>query len=274
MIEQLLNISDLVLRDKVTKLAAVALFLSATITLILWVLFAGTINFGSKEFKASLETLTPYTAIAISASFVIFFFVLWYILYIQYIKEAEDVYSRLREKLEGSWLSEYDYFVGGAYLFDQRPIALFKFVMNIEEKLEMEFDPKQNMLFSDANENLNVISIRHVQGNRYSLTLYYKQERRLRGEILKYIERETETADPAKLNVEVFSILSFEEPRGSARITQMRGEWFDLNGNLRALGLLMKKVKITDPNFRGKLSEFLLNNTGSARMGEVEFRRH
>lgn len=271
-----MKLSDITFRDKVTKLAAFALTSAIIITLFIWAVVVGTVTL-SKTSSALMPHLTTFASVTLSALFLIIFFVIWFIIYIQYIKESEDIYSRLREKLEGPWLAEYDYFVSGTYLYPTRPRALYKFTIGVDKKLQMEFDPKDNLLFYDVDQNFNVISLRNIQANKYSLVFYYKHQRRLQPKIAAHIDPEFPGHDTSNITVETFGILTFEEPKGSSPITHMNGEWFDLNGNLRTLGMLMKQSTeaaiIGRTDFRAKLSSMVSGNLRTAKMGEVEFRR-
>jgi uncharacterized membrane protein len=44
--------------------------------------------------------------------FLLVFVLIWFVLYIQYNREAEDIYSRLRQKLVGKWEAKYELYPG------------------------------------------------------------------------------------------------------------------------------------------------------------------
>lgn len=265
-------------KDKVTGLAAAAFILSVALSFMIWALLAGTISISGGSFSGTLTALGPLTSLGVASLFVISFFIIWFILHIQYIREAEDIYSRLRTKIAGVWLAEYDWLIAGKYLFPNRPKAFFEFAINADRKLEMQFDPKDNILFSDVDQDLSQISLRHIQGNKYNLTYYYKNERKLRSEYKSNIEPDYLNHNVLAIDIEVFGILTFEEPKGTSPVVLMKGEWFDLNGNMKVLGTLLNKkteaeLRQQASPFRAKLSTLVPEHLASARMGEVEFRR-
>jgi len=116
--------------------------------------------------------------------------------------------------------------------------------------------------------------LRHVEGNKYSLTYYYKNERTIKSGIVDHIEKELPHQDVSKIDIEVFGILKFED---TDPITHMTGEWFDLNGSLKSLGVLMKEK--TEEELKGNtsykktLSSLMIERSVTANMGMIEFRR-
>jgi hypothetical protein len=65
---------------------------------------------------------------------------------------------------------------------------------------------------------------------------------------------------------------------GESMIKEMKGSWYDLNGQMRTLGLLMRernKAGATGQlrDYRVKLSSFVDGHVASAKMGDVVFRR-
>jgi hypothetical protein len=205
--------------------------------------------------------------------------VIWYILSIQYIKETRDIYSNLRDKLEGLWVANYDYSVAGMFVFPARPKAIFRFVLNQDNKLEMRFDPTDNVIFESVSENISQISLRHEEGNKYALMYFYSSQRKLRPEIAESIERDYPQQDVARVDVEAFGTLTFRDSLGKKeKITKMSGSWYDLNGQMRILGLLLRERAKADAigalrNYKAKLSSFTDGQVVTAKMGDVIFER-
>jgi len=74
-------------------------------------------------------------------------------------------------------------------------------------------------------------------------------------------------------------MLTFEEHRGETKITQMNGSWYDLNGQMRMLGLLMRERAKAEAmgnlrDYKAKLSSFAEGHNVSAKMGDVVFKRY
>ncbi len=102
-IESMMKGYENIFKTNTSRLAVSSVTLSAVATLIIWVVFAGSLNVGGEGYSATISRLGIIPALLISALFLIMFFVIWFILYISYMKEAEDIYSHLRVKLAGPW---------------------------------------------------------------------------------------------------------------------------------------------------------------------------
>jgi hypothetical protein len=178
MIAGILAVYEKIFRNVTSQLAATAFTLSLLCVFVVWILFASSLNIVGKQFSFQLTQLGILPAVAFISLFFLMFFVVWFILYIQYMKEAEDIYSHLREKLKGKWTAYYDYTIAGHFIFPTRPRSDFDFKINQNKKLEMAFDPEDNILFSNVNQNISQISLRHVDSNRYTLTYYISEKRK------------------------------------------------------------------------------------------------
>src|SRR5215469_14447952 len=177
MIKGLMIIYENLFRNITSQLAATAFTLSVLCIAVVWILYASSISIGGEgSLIFQLSQLGAVPAAIFIAMFFIMFFVIWFILYIQYMREAEDIYSHLRERLQGSWTAYYDYTIAGKYIFPARPRANFRFKINQSKKLEMEFDPADNVLFSDVDQNVSQISLRHIEANKYSLMYFYSNK--------------------------------------------------------------------------------------------------
>jgi hypothetical protein len=234
------------------------------------------LHFGGKEWQGTVNQLGVGTAILIAGVFILAFFVVWFILYIGSMKETEDIYSQIRHKIEGSWVVEYDYTVNGQKLFPAKPVGTLQFIVNSEKKLEIAFDLRDNRTFSDKSPNVKNISLCQGEGRKVFLSYYHKNERTLTEDIARHIEAEYADQDKTKLQTEVFGVVSFDDTAGDQKILDMAGEWFDLNGNLKLLGLMYKGKFEADAGgqpFETKLSALPLGRSLSAKMGTISFRR-
>lgn len=268
-----------IFRNVTSQLAATAFTLSLLCVLVIWIIYASSLSIGGQSWRFTVNQLGLIPAVAFISLLLLMFFVLWFILYIQYMKEAEDVYSRLREKLKGKWTAYYDYTIAERYIFPNRQRANFEFTINQNRKLEMHFDPDDNLLFSDVDQNISQLSLRHVEANKYSLMYFFSNKRTLREEIAGSIEPDYPNHDVSKIEVEAFGILTFEEPPGDQKIMQMTGSWYDLNGQMRTLGVLLRERGRAEANnalkdYKTKLSSLVEEHSVSAKMGDVEFRRN
>jgi hypothetical protein len=86
--------------------------------------------------------------------------------------------------------------------------------------------------------------------------------------------------DVSTIDIEVFGILDFEEPVVGAEIKEMKGSWYDLNGQMRTLGIFLReKTKAAVAangaanDFKVKLSSLSEEHSVSAKMGDIEFKR-
>jgi hypothetical protein len=279
--KSLLAAYDKLFKNLTARLAATAFALSTAIIVVVFVLFAGSLSVGGNDWKLEVQNLRGLTSAIMAGIFITMYFVIWFILYIQYTKEAEDVYSRLREKIVGTWVASFEYNVGGQKVFTQNtPTAIFEFTINMQRKLEMKFDPKDNILFNDTDQTINHISLRHIADNKYSMVYYYINKRTLKSDWSKYIMTENggPMRDVGKFEIEALGILTFEEPSGKDGITTMSGSWYDLNGSMRQLGMLMREVTRAEAReelrtFQVKMSDFIEMQGTSALMGDVEFTR-
>jgi hypothetical protein len=81
---------------------------------------------GGEASGAKFGAITQFQQLVVLAVFLLSFVLIWFLLYVQYIREAEDIYSRLREKLCGIWQVKYEIYPGqyGNSPFDQVPALL------------------------------------------------------------------------------------------------------------------------------------------------------
>jgi hypothetical protein len=279
MLDAILRIYERIFKTKTSQLALTAFTLSVAFTIVVFILLSvGDMVIEGKEFKAAFGGLPLNMRIFLVLLFTIVFTSTWYILYLQYVREAEDIYSRLREKILGNWVAEYDYIIGDQVAMRARPRTLFTVTLSPDKKFQFSFDTHDHPLFDDRDNIVSDIALRYVQSNKYAMIFYFKGDRKLRSNIVAFLESDHPGDDPSVIEIETVSILSLEDtvdPRG--KITKMEGEWFDLNGSLRRLGVLARKIDEAQNEkrtFKVKMWQCDPENDNlSAKMGQLVFSR-
>jgi hypothetical protein len=142
----------------------------------------------------------------------------------------------------------------------------------------MQFDASDNVIFSDVNENISQMSLRSMEGNKYALMYYYNSKRKLRENIKDCILEDYSNRDVGTMEVEAFGMVTFEERIVESKIMEMKGSWYDLNGQMLTLGLLLREIMKADAtgqlkDYKVKLSSFVDGHIVSAKMGDVAFKR-
>ncbi|MCJ8143511.1 hypothetical protein MKI84_11355 [Ancylobacter sp. A5.8] len=280
MIEALKTVIDL-FKTKPFKIAFTAFVLSTLIFGVLWALlhlqFAdGGINQIPNTEEAAL------TRYVLAATFPVCLIVVWFIFYVTTNNDASDVYTEVRNLLEGDWIVEYEANHGpisNITIVDQRIVSCEISINPENLKLEMRFNITNNPIFSDkSGQIINDVAIRYDTSGEYIMFYYFKADRKILPHLAQHIVPEAEHHDPADLEVEIFGRVSFKKPAGRNTITDMQGEWFDLNGNTsRLLALIdhhMMAALQKQPFSPLKLSEVPIHHRYfDARMGAVHFHR-
>jgi hypothetical protein len=274
-----MNAYERVFKTKTSQIAFTAFTISLLFTIVVFLLLSiGAITVQGQHISAAFGVLGPAARFILVMMFVIVFLLMWYILYLQYVREAEDVYSHLREKLLGNWIAEYDYSLSGPQNIVIKPKSLFKFSLNNDRKLQLVFDEQESLIFEDTDNVVSDIALRQIQGNKFALMFHYEGERRLKSNISSYLEPSSPNEEVAVLPVETMAILAFDEPSNSHGIvTTMSGEWFDLNGSLKRLSILITRIdsaRRENKTFTTKIWELdrEVKNIG-AKMGSLSFTR-
>ena len=216
----------------------------------------------------------------LSGAFILFFMVVWFLLYVQTNREADDVYSRVRERLKGGWSVTYEASNGPARpnIFTVPLVIACEIHVNPDnKKLELVFDIQNNPVYESGKQIITSVAIRHDIGNRYDLFYYYEGRRKLRDSVGRYLVPTASSLMTDGLDVEIFGILRFEETAGRT-ISKLTGEWFDLNGKVTQIFALVDEVnaavvrKETFAPVELSAVDIHLGNF-SAKMGKIEFTR-
>jgi hypothetical protein len=124
---------------------------------------------------------------------------------------------------------------------------------------------------------IQTVALRHETENKYSMSYYYKVKQPLSLALTPYLMSEDGVTACTELNVEIFATLNFDDTRHKEAVKFIKGEWFDLNGNLIRLFSLIsefKDHKDDEKTFRRKLSDAIINRDNfAALMGDITFSR-
>lgn len=282
--ESVFNLIPSVVQSKAAKVALAAFVIDTLVALV-----SLTIMYGTGFFKLSDPTaLNPNDPIApiryiVLVFYLLLFFIIWFILYIQDRAGNDDGFSIIRKKLTGMWIVSYGTPYG--HNFDRRiatknAIGCSIVINQDNRKLELKFRIRENRIFTDDDAQvIKIICLRRDHESNYYLFYYFKGFRKLQKEMSAYIEPEaSHSADTVE--VEFLGKLTFEASDNNVKVTSMNGEWFDLNGNISKLLSLLDSADdvsrigndvVRKPE-RKPLSDIRILDY-SAFMGEVSFSR-
>ncbi|MCK1650226.1 hypothetical protein IVA88_02070 [Bradyrhizobium sp. 149] len=282
MLDFLKNIfSKEVLGSKSVALAFVALVIAGLIAAAEFVLFSfSTGQTGSAGSTFEFAHFSRTFQLIVAATLIFGFVLIWFLLYVQYNREAEDIYSQLREKLVGTWQVTYELAPGqnAQGPWDPAPVIICKIAINPStKKLEILFDLDKHPVFTGRTQVIQTISLGHVSENKYSMSYYYKEKQDLTAAISLHILPENEQSSHTDLDVEIFAALSFEDLSTTPEVKLISGQWFDLNGNLIRLFSLISELRQHEDDdriFRKKLSDATISRDNFASlMGDITFSR-
>jgi len=278
MLDIIMKIYEGIFKTKTSQIAFTAFTISLLFTFVIFFLLTiGPVIVQGGKLSGAFGTLSETARVILAMMFIIVFIAMWYILYLQYVREAEDVFSRLREKLLGGWVAEYDYILPGPQTIIAKQKTLFKITLNNDRKLQFVFDSHDDEIFADKDNIVSDIALRHIQSGKYKMIFHYAGERSLKSTISFYLDAYP-GQDAAILQVETIAILDFDDPPNPHQVvTSMTGEWYDLNGSLKRLGVLINRIDTArreNKTFKTKLWELdpEVKNIG-AKMGTVAFSR-
>src|SRR5258708_8805 len=268
-----------VLGSKSVTLAFVALILATLIAAAEFLLFS--FNGGQAGSSGSTFEFAHFSRsfqLIVIGSLVFGFVLIWFLLYVQYNREAEDIYSQLREKLVGVWQVKYELTPGqnGQSPWDPAPVIICKIAINpATKKLEILFDLDQHPIFTGKTQVIQTISLSHLSENKYSMSYYYKETQDLTPAVSLHVLAEDGQNSRPDIAIEIFAALTFEDLSTTKEVKRISGEWFDLNGNLIRLFSLISELKEhekDDKIFRRKLSDAIIHRDNfAALMGEITF---
>lgn len=215
----------------------------------------------------------------ISVGFILLFFIIWFIFYIQGTREAEDLYSNIRKKLCGHWYVLYQASNGQSpnVVPDAKLAVVCTIQINsVDRKLEMIINVTNDPIYEDNKQIINTISVFNDEKNKYSLCYYYRSMRSLKEDINNLILDDQYYSREVGLEVEFFGIVHFEEDTNTKEIKSMEGEWFDLNGKVTQLFALVDEARrqpnrLANPRYLGDVE--LTTDNFHARMGSIKYLR-
>jgi hypothetical protein len=252
---------------------------SLIIATVLAVVSAGFFTGGS--FKNLDIPKTPY-ALSFSFAYVLFFFIIWFILYIQDRAENEDGFTQVRKKLVGEWFVRYGSPSPEKTLqTDKSAVSCVIWINPGNRKLELKFKIVDNKIYqNDESQIVKVISLRREEAFSYILFYYFKGERKIQPLLANFIEHESDERSSDTVELEFMAKLNFEANVNQKQVQAMNGEWYDLNGNISRLLSLHQDVthwQDASPEDgktleKRKLSEIEIPSF-SAMMGSINFGR-
>jgi hypothetical protein len=267
-----------VLRSRAVTLAVVAFALALAITAVGYLVFsisAGTVQ--GKDVSLVIGTIGLYLRIVIFVLFVLSFVIIWFLLYSQFMTEAGDLYSPLRKKLVGNWSVQYELAPGQRVQnqWEALPAIICSVALNPAQKLEIRYDVRDNPLFADASEIIQVISLTHDSANKYWFSYYYQKSRNVTARLSEMLVNDANDHPLTNISIEVFANLQFEDVRAKKTIDTFEGQWFDLNGNLiRLFSLSEEFAKPENRDRKFRLAEAHVDRDNFvALMGNIRFSR-
>jgi hypothetical protein len=262
--------------SKSVSLAVVALILSIVIAGVAFILLSVVSAKLSKDPNLQLAASIPIVIrLFVLGLFISAFICIWFLLYMQYNKEAEDIYSILRKKLVGKWNAGYEIYPGQFGDVGFKPNAIADIIIDsVTKKLEISFKVQPNPILSDGDQVVRMVALLDESNNKYMLSYYLKSTYRLNNLVAQHLLNDDSKTSVDKLLVEVFAKLSFEN---TDVIDKMTGEWFDLNGNLIKLYALLPEIEVhrdDEKVFHKKFSEAKVTHANfSALMGTISYTR-
>jgi hypothetical protein len=265
---------DFLVEGKTTKLAISALIIDTVLAIVLILILGGGTLGKDTLTILSLHPIVNYVA---GTVYLVFFFVIWFVLYIQTIKENEDGFSEIRRKLVGPWILNYTSVPrnDGPFTPTRYTVGCSISVNPDTQKLEFRFQTRDDPIYADGGDTVSVVALRRDVESSYNLFYYFEGKRKLQQRFADHIEWEADRRDD-QLQIEFLGLVRFDVQQNLVQVQTMKGSWYDLNGNItRAINLLndLKQAASMQAELpRKRLSE-LEGATVGARVGEVEFTR-
>ena len=258
---------------KSQKLALSALIIDSVLALVLALIVGGG-TLGADTIKLLVH---PPVAYCVGGIYLVFFFVIWFLLYIQTIKENEDGFSEIREKLIGTWIVNYtSVSLHGSIFTPTRFVVGCSISINPDtRKLEFRFNTKDNPIYAEEINTVSVVALRRDVESTYNLFYYYEGDQKLQQQLLSHISKEDGVVND-RIKLEYLGIVKFEVKQNLVKVQAMKGNWYDLNGNIARVNALVNELteaanKEAELPVR-RLSDMEVATVG-ARLGEVEFTR-
>ncbi|WP_158811120.1 hypothetical protein [Beijerinckia sp. L45] len=262
-----------VISTKSAKIAILAFVISTLCFSVILIVFGYSY---SKDYGIQAAEIPLWLRTTLSFGFLLFFVLLWFILYIQISREADDLYSDIRMNLKGNWAVKYQASNGVQADPFLPPLRVDCDIhINPEnKKLEMEFNVSDNPIYAPGKQIINSVALSHDSGSRYSLFYYYNEKRKINGQLWRYLIEDDDFSKVEGIEIEFFGILYFERSLTEKRVMLMEGEWFDLNGKVTQLFSLVDLVRKNENQLAQKLSAAYINNSNfAAKMGKIQYER-
>lgn len=260
--------------DKNARIAVSAIVIAALATGVLAFIFGFKYVGGAITFSINNEH-----AIGFGLIFIILFISVWFILYVTGTNDANDVYSEVRENLQGLWLVTYQA-KRGAELETTTPIHAVgcKIEINALKKLELVFNISSNPIFVNDDSRIRDVAIRYSENGGYTMFYYYKVSRQLHAPIARHLLPEDDSPNIGQVELEIFGHLRFDKPAPDETVKKITGRWYDLNGNSSRLITFVEQTQSADAKGEAftpiQLSKVSIGtNSLDADMGTVEFSR-
>ena len=187
--------------------------------------------------------MPPYMHAGVAVFPLVFFLFVWFLLYSQNVKEYTDVYSVVRKRLAGGWLVTYQQNVStGPRFSSTAPNIACRISITPTQKLQLEFDIKENDVYESGRQVITNVAIRHDYGEKYELIYYYSGFRHLRDKVASKIIEDGDFNSRDGLDIEIFGILEFLDMPNETKISSMQGHWYDLNGRVTQVYALLDKL--------------------------------
>ena len=273
------SLSPDVLSSRTVTLAAVAFAFALAIAAGGYFVFfsAGVASVDGKSVTINFGPIGVPPRVVVFTLFLLAFVIVWFLLYSQYMSEAGDLFSTLRKKLVGNWSVQYEVAPGQRVQnqWEALPAINCSIALNPAQKLEIHYDVKNNPLFADASEVIQVISLTHDAANQYWFSYYYRKDRDITSQLSKMLLNEANDYPLTSIEIEIFANLQLEDVRAKKTIDAFEGQWFDLNGSLiRLFSLSEEFVKPENQGNKFRLSQAQVDRDNFvALMGNIRFSR-
>lgn len=257
---------------KSARIAVLSLLLSAAALSFVLIIFG--YNYTSDGVHAA--PLPIWLKAVLAGGFVFSFILIWFLLYIQISKEADDLYSNIRSMLKGNWVVRYDASNGVPRdpLIPGLQVDCDIHINPENKKLEMEFLVEDNSIYESEKQVVNTVALAHDGGNQYSMFYYFNGKRKIKGQLWRYLIEDGDFSRSEGIDVEFFGVLHFQRSLTDKKVVVMDGEWFDLNGKVTQLFSLVDEVRKNENQQAKHLSDASIHSANFvAKMGKIEYKR-
>lgn len=142
-------------------------------------------------------------------------------------------------------------------------------------KLEFRFNTKDNPIYADEIHTISIVALRRDVERTYNLFYYFEGAQKLQPRFFTHITKE-EGVGNDKLEIEYLGIVKFEVKQNLLQVLEMKGSWYDLNGNIARANVLLNELNDASAKEaelpQRRLSDMEVATVG-ARLGDVEFTR-